>query len=274
MDATRASGERLSPIIVVGYPKSGSTWIVRLTAELVGGPVAGFWGHPDAQEMAMEGAERISPYRCYKAHQPFPELGVNVDEPDAPKVIYVVRDPRDVAVSGAHYFAFKQQIRQHAWLRVVAWLLRQLGWSRRDIARRLFSLDQRLAFMVSSVLQGASCNEGWRRLPWVEHVAGYRRPGVLLVRYEDMLTAPDRECSRILAHVGLEAQATSIRTALSRHNFKSTKERFIQAGKTEHAEFLRSGRAGEWRNCLSSAQQAWFQQHVGECLRQLNYAVE
>jgi hypothetical protein len=42
-------------VVVAGYPKSGTTWVVQLVAELIGGPVVGFWdsGH---DEIAREGS--------------------------------------------------------------------------------------------------------------------------------------------------------------------------------------------------------------------------
>ena len=53
-------------IIVVGYPKSGSTWITRLTAELVGCPITGFWNQSNQNEIAREGQDRTSDFRCFK----------------------------------------------------------------------------------------------------------------------------------------------------------------------------------------------------------------
>ena len=37
----------MKKIIIVGYPKSGNTWLTRLTADLVGCPVEGFLYNPN-----------------------------------------------------------------------------------------------------------------------------------------------------------------------------------------------------------------------------------
>ena len=66
----------MKKIIVVGYPKSGCTWATRLVAELVGCPVAGFW-QSDKKEIAIEGEDRVSDFRCYKSHHQLAELGVS-----------------------------------------------------------------------------------------------------------------------------------------------------------------------------------------------------
>jgi hypothetical protein len=47
-------------VLVVGYPKSGNTWLTRLTAELLNAPVRGFWNEPHREEIAEEGTWRIS----------------------------------------------------------------------------------------------------------------------------------------------------------------------------------------------------------------------
>ena len=53
-------------VVVVGYPKSGCTWLVRLVAELIQCPVTGFWGEPDNPEIAIEGTERKSDFEFSK----------------------------------------------------------------------------------------------------------------------------------------------------------------------------------------------------------------
>ena len=58
-------------VLVVGYPKSGNTWLTRLTAELLGAPVKGFWREPQSFELAVEGSARSSEIEVYKGHQPY-----------------------------------------------------------------------------------------------------------------------------------------------------------------------------------------------------------
>ena len=40
-------------VYVVGYPKSGCTWLTRLVAELLGCPVSGFLGAVNDDDDAM-----------------------------------------------------------------------------------------------------------------------------------------------------------------------------------------------------------------------------
>lgn len=89
-------------IVVIGYSKSGNTWICRLVAELVGCSAVGFRrsGH---SEIAREGLNRKSRFRCWKAHHTLTELHIDEISPQA-RLVYVLRDPRDSSVSGAYYF--------------------------------------------------------------------------------------------------------------------------------------------------------------------------
>ena len=93
-------------ILVVGYPKSGNTWLTRLTAELLAAPVTGFWSEPGAVEIAVDGTWRNSSFEVYKGHQRLDDVRADFDLKD---IVYVVRDVRDVVVSGAHYFSFRSR---------------------------------------------------------------------------------------------------------------------------------------------------------------------
>ena len=94
---------RMKRVLVVGYPKAA------VLGDPAGGgidrlPVAGFWQR-ERKEIAIEGEDRISEYRCYKSHHQLVELGVLPNEPDT-WLVYILRDPRDIAISSATHFQF------------------------------------------------------------------------------------------------------------------------------------------------------------------------
>lgn len=99
-------------IIIVGYPNSGNTWVTRLVAELVGCPVVGFLGS-DHNEIAIEGLQRKLPFQCFKSHHQLHEL--RDIKTNTKIIIYVVREPRDICISGSKYF----DINRWLWLRKV-----------------------------------------------------------------------------------------------------------------------------------------------------------
>jgi len=55
-------------ILAVGYPRSGTTWITRVVAELPECLVKGFFLQPNNKDVAIEGIDRVSNYAVYKGH--------------------------------------------------------------------------------------------------------------------------------------------------------------------------------------------------------------
>ena len=92
----------MKKIIIVGYPKSGNSWLTRLVAQLLDCPAKGFLYH-EKPEMVTEGLQRDSAYVCYKSHHQWHELK---QEDQQAKIICITRDPRDVSLSGRSYFKF------------------------------------------------------------------------------------------------------------------------------------------------------------------------
>ena len=168
----------MKKIIVVGYPKSGCTWATRLVAELVGCLVAGFW-QSDKKEIAVEGEHRVSDFFCYKSHHQLGELGLRPDDPDV-WLIYVLRDPRDIAISAANYFQFDRFPRLAALFRSVR---RGEKLYRHTLYPLLVSQNYRLDRMTEALLHGSAEVHNWCRVSWREHWRP-RQAGVSIIRYE------------------------------------------------------------------------------------------
>src|SRR6476660_6161204 len=91
---------RPDDIFLVSYPKSGNTWTRFLIANLAYPEKNPDFSNineliPDPEAMSMRDLEKLAGQRILKSHQYF--------DPRYQKVMYVVRDPRDVVLSEYHF---------------------------------------------------------------------------------------------------------------------------------------------------------------------------
>ena len=257
----------MKKIVVVGYPKSGCTWATRLVAELVGCPVAGFW-QSDKKEIAIEGEHRVSDFRCYKSHHQLAELGLQPNDSDA-WLIYVLRDPRDIAISAANYFQFDRFPRLAALFRSVR---RGEKLYRHTLYPLLVSQNYRFERMTGALLHGSAEVHNWCRVSWREHWRPYEQAGVPIIRYEDLLATPAQQSGRILRHLGIERSAEAIAAAVENQSFERKKEALLWGGETGRAKFLRVGKSGQWREKLPAYLQARFAEDLGAELARWGYS--
>lgn len=148
--------------------------------------------------------------------------------------IYMVRDPRDVAVSLAHYSGITVD-------QAVATLARDAGVQ--TVARRALSVQ--LAYRSGT---WSSHVESWLDAPG---------PPRCLVRYEDMLVDPGGQLRRVADYASIPATSDSIAAAVAATGFKRLADAEVRHGFTEassSARFFRSGRADAWRVALSPVQ--------------------
>jgi len=265
--ASRSLRNLVKKIVVVGYPKSGCTWATRLVAELVGCPVAGFW-QSDKKEIAVEGEHRVSDFRCYKSHHQLAELGIQPNDPDT-WLIYVLRDPRDIAISAANYFQFDRFPGLAALFRSVR---RGEKLYRHTLYPLLVSQNYRLECMTEALLHGSAEVHNWCRVSWREHWRPYEQAGVPIIRYEDLLATPEEQSRRILGHLEIERSAGTIAAAVESQSFERKKEALRRSGESGRAKFLRVGKSGQWREKLPAHLQARFTEELGAELARWGYS--
>ena len=252
-------------VIICGYPKSGNTWLTRLTADLIGCPVVGFWRESGQEDITTEGTDRISDFECYKAHHPpnllqesFGEIGNGTE-----KVIFIVRDPRDVAVSAFYYFKpkatypkIRKVFRKLRMLKVYFVLFQPEGpWHQK---------------VVDSITEGTK-ELPWMKVPWNRHTEGHLKSGALVVKYEDLLDAPEGEARRILDYLGLRRSPGEISAAIRAQSFEVKKQIYEERGDRKKAHFLRSGTSGEWRKHMKKRHVRQIEEAFSDTMKKLGY---
>ena len=234
---------------LVSYPKSGNTWARFLIANLLRPQEnVGFSNiHdiiPGIDVVPHRDMLRLPRPRIIKSHQYF--------DPRYRRVVYIIRDPRDVALSEYH--------------------------SQRKSNR--ISDDHPIEEFVRGFLAGESCDYG----SWGEHTTSwlstrYGQPGFLLVRYEDMLQDTARELSRMASFLGLHPSSELIQQAVSRsradkmRNLEKSQARLFNATKDTRQDilFVRSAKAGGWRSDLPETSVSQIERAWGHIIRWLGY---
>ena len=252
-------------IIIVGYPKSGNTWVTRLVAELVGCPVVGFLDS-DHNEIAREGLHRKSDYQCFKSHHQLHEL--RSIKTNIKKIIYVVRDPRDIAISGSRYFHFK---RWPVLINFIYTFPKGEGIYNLFLKRFIMPSGYRINRMVHAVIYGSKEIHRWIRISWASHLKPYMEEQCFFVKYEDLLDEPERECKRIITFLGLERDERQIREAIEKQSFHNKKAEFFKNNESAKANFMKVGKKEQWRKVLSKTQKKMFREMLTDELNQLGY---
>lgn len=215
---------------IVSYPRSGNTWTRFLVANLLHPEEPATFANierlvPDSEAQSSRYLRRIPRPRVIKSHQYF--------DPRYKRVIYVVRDPRDVALS---YYDFERKYRHI------------------DDAYPLQSY-------VSDYVAGRLSSADWGT--WGENVGSWistRRDhrDFLLLRYEDMIENTMSEAAKIAAFFGLEGDGERVRIAVERSSAQRMrglekvqgKDWVSTKNKRSDIPFVRSAAAGHWRSKL------------------------
>ena len=233
--------------IIVGYPKSGTTWMRFLIANML---------RPDL-ELTFRNLQEVVPgihqTQVFDPEFPRPRF-IKTHFPaydEFPRTIYIYRDGRDVMVSHYHYAIQK--------------------WA--DAKKKFTNrFDRFVRENYPHKHYGA----------WHEHVeralnfAAIHPDRMLVVRYEDMLQNPNEGAAKIASFCGFaDLTPEEIETAVSKCRFEKLQKDETAHGsipsRKDNFQFFRSGKAGQWDEMFSSEDTAYFMQLAGPTLKKLGY---
>ena len=237
---------RQTDVLLVSYPKSGSTWLRFLLADALTSRDADFDSVRDTVPPLdrYRHAPRLLPGggRVIRSHEPMAPNRVRQGQ----RVISLVRDGRDVALS---YLAHE---------------------------RRYGRFDGDAGQFVDQFLAGRVDPYG----PWHEHVLASTsleqagRARVLQVRYEDLRTRPVDELARILSFcdVGPPRADVDVLAAVVARNTKEhmrakeTRSTFLTSLNPDGTPFVRPDARERWSDLVPATERSRFERVCGGAL--------
>jgi hypothetical protein len=161
--------------------------------------------------------------------------------------VYVLRDPRDVAVSYAAYTG-----------KSVDFTIDFM--SRKGAANR--STDVQVFELLSS---------------WSAHVESWTQNRKhLVLRFEDLLADPERQFGKLVRYLGDDPEPARLTRAIAFSGFETLAAQEARDGYADHApeaagRFFRVGRAGQWRGALAAAQAGRVEADHGAVMERFGY---
>lgn len=236
-------------VFLVSFPKSGNTWTRFLVANLLYPESHPNFGNineliPDPEALSKRQLAHIARPRVIKSHQYF--------DPRYPRVVYIVRDPRDIVLSRYHFHR----------------------------KRRLIDDDAPLEPFVDDFLADSTSPYG----SWKENVSSWlaTRSGTdtfLLLRYEDMVAQTRSELARVANFLGVPANPDRIDQAVQ--NSSADKMRLLEKEQYEKwsttkdtrrdVAFVRAAKSGGWRSELPEPLVQKIEAAWGPLMRHLGY---
>ncbi|XP_002731540.1 sulfotransferase 1 family member D1-like [Saccoglossus kowalevskii] len=257
---------REDDVIITTFPKSGTTWMLRLVSEmypdlhwqlkptnLAARPC---YFYEDADLLSGIYAVHVKAVQTTLHEMPSPRLmychapveffhSAWRENSTRCKVIYITRNPKDVCVSMFHYLNSDRK-----------------NWTWDEFVTR---------FVNGDVIFG----------PWTNHVIGWKRfgieDGVLHVKYEDMKTDLKSVILKISQFLSRPIDEDQLNRALKRSCFRSMKEAGddvnLMPCRDENSWWaggpsFRNGRVGDWKSHFTVSQNEMFDQRISEIMKE------
>jgi Sulfotransferase domain len=232
-------------VVIVAYPKSGSTWFRYLVEGAVYGIDASI-APPDFLDRLLPAPHSTRYYRRFQTPMFFKTH--HLPRPEYRRVVYLIRDGRDVMVSLLHH-------------------LRRTGVI--DDSVDLLQLVQSRRWLYPS--------------PWPEHVDAWDENPYgadrMTIRYEDLLRDPVKELTRLCEFSGVERDPSFLAAVAERTTFDrvQARAREIKARRDPTGSgklFFRRGQAGSHRDEMSAEALHAFLAQAGPALERSGYPID
>jgi len=209
-------------IFIIGFPKSGNTWMQTLMSCLLYGIDAKYMSDRLAQEIVPDIQsrtlyKRFGSFNFFKTH--------DLPKPEYKKVIYIIRDGRDAITS---YMHFKSK----------------LGFS---YTIRDFFTDRNAVFPTF-----------WHEhvKSWIENPYNSE---ILFVKYEDLIKCPKDVLKEIMKFVDINRSDDLLNKIIDGSSIDSMRKRVLETGGMGNknwigkkgADFFRKGVIGDYKNFMT-----------------------
>lgn len=223
--------------IVTEYPKSGGTWVSQILAHVLELP---FYRNqfPKLTPQVMHGHYRFTP--------------------NMRNVFCVIRDGRDVMVSYYYHSLFlrEDRLNYHEYVATS----QALNFHDPDNIQENLPRFIEYKFTVKKD----------PRFSWPEFIIDWVDKAVPFIKYEEMLTHPEKEIKSALDYYSIKSEYPDrIEQAINKYSFRNLSGR--ERGGEEKKSFLRKGIAGDWKSKFSLESRQIFQYYAGAELIRLGY---
>jgi sulfotransferase family protein len=170
---------------------------------------------------------------------------------------HIVRDPRDIAVSGYHYHLWTKE----RWVHIPR---EEYGGKTYQEYLKSVAAEAGLAAEITRLAGGMFKGMA----AW-----DYRRPEFLELRYEDVIADEHGWFTKLFRHYGFTDTAVEESVEIA-GGFSFSKVTGRKIGEAATGSHLRSGRHGQWREDFSPANVALFKRLTGDLVVRLGYETD
>lgn len=230
-------------VFIIGFQKSGTNWVRNLVAGVIYGADPEFMPYSLLRDLIPNRVPKEPYYKRYATPTFFKVH--DLPRPEYKRVVYVLRDGRDVMVSYFHH-------------------LRAVRGPEVDFLS-VVQADKR----VTSGVKWHQHVETWLANPYGAHM--------IVIRYEDLKRDAVNELRRFCAFVGVEREEAHLEWVARKASFEKMRQKELRYGGVgvrnwpSDRPFIRRGEVGSYKDEMPPDVLEVFLKDAGSTLRKLGY---